>query len=169
MNTRHNSLRPSRIRRTIGQRNTCLRKVCMNYGLWRRELRLGIVSEPQVQWIPLVRGGVIFRSTDYSLFGALRTVSIRDQGRHLLRHVARPTQPYMYSQSFMQDNIFASHTFFGLTHKHFQGITDNIYNCGRHFLLLHFLFVRRYFYPSKTGFTCSNDGWTGFRRSLTWT
>ena len=40
-------------------------------------------------------------------------------------------------------------------YTHFWGITDNIYDCRRP------VFAPSYFYPSKTGFTCPNDGWTG--------
>ena len=34
--------------------------------------------------------------------------------------------------------------------------------------MLHFFPVHPYFYPSKTGFTCPHDGWTGLCIKLQW-
>ena len=48
-------------------------------------------------------------------------------------------------------------------YTYFLGITDNIYNFGRSFLLLLVLPIHQYFYPSTTGFTWPNDRWTGLK------
>ena len=45
-------------------------------------------------------------------------------------------------------------------YTHIQGITNNIY-VYLSFLLLHFLPVHPYFYPSIFVFTRPNDGWMG--------
>ena len=96
-------------------------------------------------------------------------------------------------QGFMHDKIIARHTCFGghmdvnshlcqitkfkmcddlkwttntcdTIYTHFQGITYNIYGFGR--LLLYFLPVHPYFYPSIFVFTRPNDGWTGGHKEI---
>ena len=56
-------------------------------------------------------------------------------------------------------------------YTHFQGITNNIYGFGRPFisLLLHFLPVHPYFYPSIFVFTRPNGGWTSLYIKLCFT
>ena len=46
---------------------------------------------------------------------------------------------------------------------HFKGIADNIYGFQRLFIFGSTVFLpfHPYFYPSTTGITCLNDGWTG--------
>ena len=46
-------------------------------------------------------------------------------------------------------------------YTHFWGISDNIYGFGRPFFVPSFFTHPPIFYPSKTVFTCPNDGWTG--------